>query len=120
MAMIDGREVSDHRILSNSDYFIPRAFVNSFANEVSMPVDSEGYQDEDLEEEPAMDETQGGDLTDGEKDSNVSDCARNWKAAAADDKKKMWEIFDESGVFMSACRHGLILWIIDMIKSGEL
>lgn len=122
--MLEGREVSNHRRLSDSDYFIPREYVDRFANEVSMrkapPVDSEGYKDN---EEDDDDEPVGGtesDPTDGEKDAKISDCARNWKAAASDEKKKMWGIFDESGVFMSVCRHSLILWIIDMIKSGEL
>ncbi len=44
----------------------------------------------------------------------------NWKAAAADETKKMWAIFDETGIFICVCRHGLILWITDMVRSGEL
>lgn len=51
---------------------------------------------------------------------NLDTCVKNWKSAADDDSKRMWAIFDESGVFVSACRHGFILWIIDMIRSGEL
>lgn len=47
-------------------------------------------------------------------------CVSNWKAASADDKKKMWSIFDESGVFACACRHGFCLWLADMVRSGEL
>lgn len=47
-------------------------------------------------------------------------CVKNWKAASSEDKKKMWGVFDEAGVFASACRHGLILWIADMLRSGEL
>jgi hypothetical protein len=43
--------------------------------------------------------------------------AKNWKAAG---EKGTWGIFKESGIFASACRHGLILWIIDMVQSGEL
>ena len=50
----------------------------------------------------------------------LKDCVKNWKAAADDDKKRMWAAFDESGVFACACRHGLLLWIIDMVRSGEL
>ncbi|KAG6875601.1 hypothetical protein C0993_008347, partial [Termitomyces sp. T159_Od127] len=51
---------------------------------------------------------------------NGPPCADNWKAAAADTKKKMWAIFKEAGIFASCCRHGLILWIVDMMRSGEL
>lgn len=52
--------------------------------------------------------------------SLLSQCVKNWKAASSEEKKCMWSIFDESGVFVSACRHGLILWVIDMVRSGEL
>ncbi|KAG2351418.1 hypothetical protein BDR07DRAFT_1236916, partial [Suillus spraguei] len=34
--------------------------------------------------------------------------------------KKMWAIFDETGIFITACRHGSMLWYANMIKSGEL
>lgn len=47
-------------------------------------------------------------------------CVVNWKAAASEEKKRMWSIFDETGVFAAACRHGFLLWLIDMIRSGEL
>ncbi|KAG6870676.1 hypothetical protein C0993_004504, partial [Termitomyces sp. T159_Od127] len=71
--------------------------------------------DEDEEREI---ETAEGDPTDGEMSSST--CTNNWKAAAKDENKKMWAIFAESGIFASACRHGFILWICDMITSGEL
>ena len=41
-------------------------------------------------------------------------------SAAKEDRKKMWGIFDEAGIFAAACRHGLVLWVIDMVCSGEL
>ncbi|KAJ7880232.1 hypothetical protein B0H14DRAFT_3082710 [Mycena olivaceomarginata] len=41
-------------------------------------------------------------------------CADRWKTA------KMWGIFDETGIFLCLCRHGFVLMIVDMIKSGEL
>ncbi|KAG2363364.1 hypothetical protein BDR07DRAFT_1450743 [Suillus spraguei] len=50
----------------------------------------------------------------------TSACTDSWKAATADVKKKLWGIFEETGVFASACHHGLVLWIADMIRSGEL
>ena len=31
-----------------------------------------------------------------------------------------WGIFDETGMFVSICRHGFILVVADMVKSGEL
>jgi hypothetical protein len=32
----------------------------------------------------------------------------------------MWGLFDEAGIFAGACRHGPVLWVIDMVCSGEL
>ncbi|KAI0699449.1 hypothetical protein BC835DRAFT_1405155 [Cytidiella melzeri] len=60
-----------------------------------------------------------------ELDSNLrkkllDQCVDNWKSAAKEESKRMWSIFDESGIFASACRHGLVLWLMDMVKSGEL
>lgn len=55
-----------------------------------------------------------GDPTDG-AGSSQSSCTKNWKAAQSDDKKRLWDVFEETGVFASACRHGFILWIIDMV-----
>ncbi|KAJ7433959.1 hypothetical protein B0H11DRAFT_1758215 [Mycena galericulata] len=33
---------------------------------------------------------------------------------------KMWSIFDETGVFLALCRHGFVLLVADMVRSGEL
>jgi hypothetical protein len=55
----------------------------------------------------------------GNGDADGGPCANNWKAAQSDSKKRMWGIFAETGLFASACRHGFILWIADMIRSGE-
>lgn len=52
--------------------------------------------------------------------SPPSKCTDNWKAASADSRKKMWSIFKNTGIFAAACRHGFILWYMDMIASGEL
>ncbi|EKM48913.1 uncharacterized protein PHACADRAFT_107978, partial [Phanerochaete carnosa HHB-10118-sp] len=50
----------------------------------------------------------------------LDQCVNNWKAAAAEVKKMMWKMYEESGKFASACRHGFILWLCDMVRSGEL
>jgi len=31
----------------------------------------------------------------------------------------MWGIFEETGIFLSLCRHGFVLVAADMIRSGE-
>ena len=32
----------------------------------------------------------------------------------------MFELFEESGIFITACRHRTVLYVCDMIKSREL
>lgn len=34
--------------------------------------------------------------------------------------KRMWGVFDETGLFLSLCRHGFSLIMADMVQSGEL
>ena len=47
-------------------------------------------------------------------------CVDRWKAAAPDSRKKMFEMFAIAGIFLCVCRHGHLLFICDMIRSGEL
>ncbi|KAJ7926303.1 hypothetical protein B0H13DRAFT_2229407 [Mycena leptocephala] len=56
--------------------------------------------------------------TDGEKTKTA--CKERWKNLSEDITKKMWGIYDETGVFICLCRHGFVLLVADMIKSGEL
>ncbi len=119
VAPFGNRKVGDARTF-DSDYFIPPHVVDRFANEVkprqsqphvAVPDGTDPDPDSDVEEPTE------GDPTDGAPESS---CASNWKAAASDEKKHMWAIFEETGVFAAACRHGFVLWLIDMIRSGEL
>ncbi len=124
MAAFGGRQIAKNRVFTDSDYFLPRAFVDAFTSDITPrkppPVNAEAHQDngDDIQDTPLK--FAGGDPTDGESQEGISDCARNWKAAASDEHKKMWAIFDETGIFAAACRHGLILWLVDMVQSGEL
>lgn len=117
---IDGigtRQIGDTRVFNNSDYFLSRPFVDEFADEVPSRAQS-GTDSVDGNE---IDGIEDGNEVDPDTDT-VPPCVkdRNWKAAAPDEKKRTWSLFDETGVFVSACRHGLVLWIADMVKSGEL
>lgn len=114
VAGIGSREVSDNRVFKESDYYLSKDFVNTFAGEIKARTVSL-VADEDPDE---WVDKEHGDPTDGTEDA--SQCTENWKAAAADQHKKMWSIFDESGYFVSSCRHGFVLWVTDMIRSGEL
>ncbi|KAH9847640.1 hypothetical protein C2E23DRAFT_729996, partial [Lenzites betulinus] len=133
MRPLGGRQAGDTRVFEDSDYFLPQAFVDTFANEVSRQPRGgrrESAQEEQRTEPSAIvddssdapvslpDNTEG-DPTDGDRGVESS-CTKNWKAAQADEKKRAWDVFEETGVFASACRHGFILWVIDMIRSGEL
>ncbi|KAJ7655525.1 hypothetical protein B0H17DRAFT_1146362 [Mycena rosella] len=47
-------------------------------------------------------------------------CQERWKNMSEEITARMWGIFDETGIFLSLCRHGFVLLIADMVKSGEL
>jgi hypothetical protein len=53
-------------------------------------------------------------------DTEGTACTDHWHAAMDDSFKPMWAVFQESGIFISTCRHGFIWWIADMVESGEL
>lgn len=108
---LGGGLIRNPRPFTDTDYLLPPDYVDRFADEVSsrrapaVPDANEDVADEEWE-----------DLND---DDEVP-CTTNYKAAAADEKKKMWAIFEETGFFVSACRHSLIMWFSDMLRSGEL
>jgi hypothetical protein len=96
-----------------SDFWIPLVEVDQWAR-VTRDDDDKDW--EDVDDHVAL----GSDVDgDGIDDSKLKDCVKNWKAAQADSKKRVLGIFDESGWFVSACRHGIVLWATDMVKSGE-
>lgn len=97
-----------------SDYLIPPEYVDRFKDEVTSrcgPPVSHQREGEGEGEAEAWEDITGDD---------EDDCTRNWKAAASAEKKRMWGVFEETEIFVSACRHSLILWFSDMIRSGEL
>ncbi|KAG6884212.1 hypothetical protein C0992_006742, partial [Termitomyces sp. T32_za158] len=127
------RTIGDDRTFEESDYYLSQDYVDRYAHEVkSRPCrDKQDVPDAPAPDSPpdaptpslndVTDDPQSGDPTDGVPTvSGAPPCAENWKAAAADANKKMWAIFEEAGIFASCCRHGLILWIMDMLRSGEL
>ena len=124
-APVGNRGIGDARAFE-SDYYLPTSYVDKFANEVksrqpqphvAVPEVLDGKIVDDDGDSEWGEEDPEGDPTDGAPESA---CASNWKAAAKDEKKRSWSAFWETGIFASACRHGRIIWLIDMIKSGEL
>jgi len=113
IARIGSRDIGDLRCFSDSDYYIPTEEVDEWARETRSTCSAEVGSD-----------NEGGDIDGasedgGDRDINPGPCANNWKAAQSDSKKQMWGVFAETGLFASACRHGFILWIADMVRSGE-
>ncbi|KAF7374152.1 hypothetical protein MSAN_00296900 [Mycena sanguinolenta] len=47
-------------------------------------------------------------------------CSDRWKNMINDVTSRMWGIFDETGIFLALCRHGFVLVVADMVRSGEL
>ena len=47
-------------------------------------------------------------------------CAERWNNMKSAFTAKMWGIFEETGLFLALCRHGFVLLLADMVRSGEL
>ncbi|KAI6156953.1 hypothetical protein BKA82DRAFT_4325550 [Pisolithus tinctorius] len=47
-------------------------------------------------------------------------CAGHWKNMDEQKTKQTWGVYDETGIFLAVCRHGMSLLIADMVQSGEL
>jgi hypothetical protein len=93
--MGESRERQDSRNI-HGDYYLSRAQVDNWAKEMSaeaIPVN------EDTQESP---------------------CVSRWHNMINDVTSKMWGIFDETGIFLSLCRHGFVMMVTDMVRSGEL
>ncbi|KDR71992.1 hypothetical protein GALMADRAFT_74454 [Galerina marginata CBS 339.88] len=50
----------------------------------------------------------------------VNTCVERWRNAGPEARKKMFALFAVAGIFLAVCRHGHVLVICDMIRSGEL
>ncbi|KAJ7692021.1 hypothetical protein B0H14DRAFT_3531662 [Mycena olivaceomarginata] len=50
----------------------------------------------------------------------LNTCVERWKAAGPEARKKMFALFAISGIFLTVCRHGHVVVMCDMIRSGEL
>ncbi|KAG1874961.1 hypothetical protein F4604DRAFT_1680819 [Suillus subluteus] len=100
MVSLGGREVGDTRKFQ-SDYYLEPGYIDIYASQSNAP----SSDDENLD--PTSRIPTGEDPGPSNTSQPTSACTDNWKAAAADAKKKLWGIFEEMGVFTSACRHVL-------------
>jgi len=52
--------------------------------------------------------------------SSLFTCVNRWRNAGPETRKKMFSVFDESGIFIASCCHRFVILACDMIRSGEL
>ncbi|KAI5992520.1 hypothetical protein EDD15DRAFT_2388285 [Pisolithus albus] len=77
----------------------------------------EQYLTREFVDKFASERQTGHSIIDEDSDGNL--CAERWKNMKDNATQKMWNVFDESGVFIAVCRHGFCLLIADMVQSGE-
>lgn len=119
---LGNRRVADKRVFEESDYYLKSEEVERYAHEVKARRRPPATTRARAAPVPVTQEaSEEGDPADAEDlEASLQTCAKNWKNAKSEELKKSWAIYEETGIFAAACRHGLILWIIDMYKSGEL
>lgn len=91
------REVIDTRDV-NGDYYIDRSKVDRWAKDPVMGL---------LQQEGT------------EPSTGDNPCASRWSNMSKEVSSRMWGVFDETGIFICLCRHGYVLTVADMVRSGE-
>ncbi|KAG1856478.1 hypothetical protein F4604DRAFT_1590377 [Suillus subluteus] len=90
---LDGSGSADERVF-NSRYFIPTTAVEFFRDDVR---------------------NRPGEHHSGE----TTNCTENWTAAKSVEENKIF-VFEQTGIFILACRHGFVECVVEMKRSGEL
>jgi hypothetical protein len=94
------KELKDNRI-APGDYYLPRGEVNEF--------EKEGVSD-----------VMKSFATDSGDDEEESGCPERWQNMKEDVTARAYGMYDKTGFFPALCRHGFVLKVVDMVKSGEL
>ncbi|OCH88551.1 hypothetical protein OBBRIDRAFT_734191 [Obba rivulosa] len=94
----------------DSDYFLSRDEVDRFQHEVKRKPTAKISTEDNHDI--------SGDAPDGQE--RPSPCTERWKASAAEHEKCALDIYESTGIFVCACRHGFIQKACEMIRSGEL
>lgn len=117
MYQMGERAVTNMKPFTDTSYLLAPEYVDKFKDEVSSrrgPAVIE-RQDEQEDHDDSWEDAEEG----SPEENLIAGCTKNWKAASQEGKSS-WAAFNENGWFVSACRHSLILWFSDMIRSGEL
>ncbi|KAJ6593718.1 hypothetical protein B0H19DRAFT_916404 [Mycena capillaripes] len=94
------KERQDERVVPG-DYYLPREEVDKWAKE-------------------GMDDLMKAFVPDATSDGQDDGCTERWQNMKEDVTARAWGMYDETGIFPALCRHGFVLVVVDMIKSGEL
>ncbi|KAG1870301.1 hypothetical protein F4604DRAFT_1881242 [Suillus subluteus] len=86
-----------------STYFLSREDVDKFKDEVKHRQHTTHHETSDA----------------GDNNEILSSCLK-WKNSAPEQQKKALDIYEVTGMFASACRHGFIIKACEMVRSGEL
>lgn len=97
------KERPDDRV-AHGDYYLSRTEVDRWVKE--------GLEDLMKEFVAGEDSSEGDDEEDG--------CSDRWQNMKEDVTARAWGMYDETGIFPALCRHGFVLVVVDMVKSGEL
>ncbi|KAJ7680000.1 hypothetical protein B0H14DRAFT_3101793 [Mycena olivaceomarginata] len=97
----DSKERHDRR-QAPGDFFLPRSDVEEWAKD----------EVDELMKDFAPEAGEGGDEGAG--------CEERWENMKEDVTACAWGLYDETGIFPALCRHGFVLVVVDMVKSGEL
>ena len=120
--------------LPSGDYMLPREYVDQFKDEVpprsvshkvdicmfincNAPLQSK-QKGKGAEVNDNIEPTD--DWADIDENDPLHICINRWHNTGPEQRKRMFKMFDESGIFLCACRHGVILLMCDMVQSGEL
>ncbi|EJD33722.1 hypothetical protein AURDEDRAFT_177197 [Auricularia subglabra TFB-10046 SS5] len=110
--------LADARVY-HSDYRIPPEEVDLCADEVRRRVVPKKKKQDTEPDAPAF-VTLNESGEPGDDAPTPSLCAHRWKNAKAEHHKIAPGMYTQTGGFVSMCRHGVVLWFAEMIRSGEL
>lgn len=118
---------------NRTDYWLSTEYVDIYKDEVhsanhgkgqAVPTDDDDDEDWlDLDEEPGHSgqfKKTSQDIDNPVPDAALTPCVKRWKNAGPEARKKMFAMFHIAGIFVALCRHGFVLLVCDMIRSGEL
>ncbi|KAG1745370.1 uncharacterized protein EDB91DRAFT_1080299 [Suillus paluster] len=113
---VDGSGHADERSFP-STYLIPAAEVDLFKDDVRLRPGTQMTTGDNvhLSNIPGTQATTGDEVL----PSNNSTCTKNWRVANTTSENST-NVFDQTGVFVSACCHGIVQTLVELRQSGEL